>query len=62
VRLLNPTDTPIEARLRPGFPIRTVRPLRLDETPSDEAISIDDGTVRFDVPPHRLRSVRLEPQ
>jgi alpha-mannosidase/mannosylglycerate hydrolase len=62
VRLLNPTDASIEARIVPGFPLRTARPLRLDETPSDEGISFGDGTVRVDVPPHRLRSVRLEPQ
>jgi hypothetical protein len=61
VRVLNPTASSIVALLRPGFPVRAVRAVRLDEASCDEPVSLDDDTMRFDVAPHSLRSVRLEP-
>jgi hypothetical protein len=59
VRLLNPTDVPQTAVLRLGFPVRSARAVRLDEEPAEHAVALDGGAVRFDVPPHALRSVLL---
>ena len=59
VRLLNPTDTTLTATLRVGFPLSAVRAVRLDEEPTDFATTCDGDIVRFDVPAHALRSVRL---
>jgi mannosylglycerate hydrolase len=59
VRLLNPTDVAQIAVLRPGFPVRSASPVRLDEEPAPDAVTLDGGVVRFDVPPHALRSVLL---
>jgi alpha-mannosidase len=59
VRVLNPTAAPHTAVLRAGFPVRAASPIRLDEEPSGAALTVEDGTVRFDVPPHALRSVLL---
>jgi hypothetical protein len=62
VRVLNPTDTTIEAHLNPSFAVGGVHTLRLDETPTDEPAAIAAGVVHFQVPPHALRSVLLEPR
>ena len=59
VRVLNPTDAPLTAELRPGFPVRAARAVRLDEEPAAEAVEVAGGTVRFAVPPRALRSVVL---
>jgi alpha-mannosidase len=59
VRVLNPSDEAMEARLRLGFPFTDAESVRLDETPVDEPLSRDGGTLRFRVPPHALRSVRV---
>ena len=61
VRLLNPTDAPIDARLRLGFAVRTAGAVRLDETPVAEAVEIDADLVRVAVPARALRTVRLVP-
>jgi alpha-mannosidase len=57
VRVLNPTDVPRAAVLRLGFPVHAVTPVRLDEQPADHAVASTEGIVRFDVPPHAVRSV-----
>ena len=36
VRVLNPTDEIVEAVIDLGFPVDTVRPVRLDESPADD--------------------------
>jgi alpha-mannosidase len=73
VRVLNPTDAPIDGELRVDLPLRTARSVRLDETAgSGDAIAeggngtgdggdvtFVDQTVRLTVGPHQLRSVRL---
>jgi len=60
VRLLNPTGVPLTAILRPGFPVRAVRAVRLDEEPASDSVTFDRGVVRFEVSPHALRSVLLD--
>jgi 2-O-(6-phospho-alpha-D-mannosyl)-D-glycerate hydrolase len=59
VRVLNPTDATRTAVLRLEGPVETATPVRLDEEPADHAVAHADGTVRFDVPPRALRSVRI---
>jgi mannosylglycerate hydrolase len=59
VRVLNPTDQAREAALRLGFPFASAEAVRLDETPSGAPVARDGDTLRFAVPPHALRSVRI---
>src|SRR5581483_1933536 len=59
VRLLNPTDATISARLRVGVRVGTAGPVRLDETPDGAPLAIRDGTLSVDVPAHALRSLWL---
>jgi len=60
VRVLNPTDAPVEAELRFGIPIRHATGVHLDESPDDTPVEHVDRTVRVAVPPHALRSVLVE--
>jgi len=57
VRVLNPTDDPVEATLRFGMTPRSVDAVRLDETPAGPNPRVTGGSVIFDVPPHALRSL-----
>ena len=60
VRVLNPTDRPRTAILRLGVPVDHVVPVRLDEQPVPEHdASLNEGAVRFEIPPRALRSVLL---
>ena len=59
LRVLNPTDAPLDAELRLGIAVSSAEAVRLDETPADEAPSLAEGVLRFAVPPHALRSVLL---
>jgi mannosylglycerate hydrolase len=61
VRILNPTGEPSEAQLTLGFPVAGAESVRLDESPIDQPVTQEDGHVRFPVPPHALRSVRVRP-
>jgi alpha-mannosidase len=64
-RVLNPTEGPAEAVLRWHLPLDGASAVRLDEQPApsgDTALTLSDrSTVTVDVPPHALRSVRVEP-
>jgi alpha-mannosidase len=60
VRVLNPTDVACEAELRLGFPFARAEAVRLDETPSEGPVTRRAETLRFPVPAHALRSVRIE--
>jgi hypothetical protein len=60
VRVLNPTEAKLEATLRLGFPFTRAEAVRLDETPTAERVTHDGDTLRFAVPAHALRSVRIE--
>lgn len=59
VRVLNPTDHPLPACLTIATPIAAVESVRLDESPDGNAVSRGGGQVRFDVPSHALRAVRV---
>ena len=60
LRVLNPTDDPLEARVEVGLPSAAVEAVRLDETPAaGEIVRRDGRLLRFAVPPHALRSLRL---
>ena len=57
LRVLNPTDETKQAVVRFGFDVREARAVRLDEEPSGDAATLESREVRFDVPPHALRSI-----
>jgi hypothetical protein len=59
VRVLNPTDGLLEARLRVAWQPSSATAVRLDETPTDDDVRMSDSTVAFDVPAHALRAVHL---
>ena len=60
VRVLNPSDKARDATLRIAGPFVGAHAVRLDESPCDEPVDREADTLRFPVPPHALRSVRLE--
>lgn len=60
VRVLNPTDAVVDAAVSLATPCTAVAAVRLDETPDTFPVSHDGAVVRFPVPPHGLRSVRIE--
>jgi alpha-mannosidase len=60
LRVLNPTDGPVEAEITLGFPIEGARLVRLDEEPADDGDLVHDGAcLRLTVEAHRLRTVLL---
>ncbi|HZQ83321.1 MAG TPA: glycosyl hydrolase-related protein [Acidimicrobiales bacterium] len=61
VRVLNPTGASIDAVVRCGVPIASAQPCRLDESAADGAVELTDGTVRFPIGAHALRTVKLIP-
>jgi alpha-mannosidase len=65
VRVLNPTGDPVWASLRWNLPMGGAVLVRLDEevvhSGQESAEALDGEVVRFEVPPHALRSIRVEP-
>ncbi len=61
LRLLNPSDCMLEARIRLGLPGRSATPVRLDETPIGEPRAVESGEIRLEVPARALRSLHLRP-
>jgi alpha-mannosidase len=59
VRVLNPTDDPLEAHLRVAWQPSSATAVRLDETQTEDDVRMSGGTVAFDVPAHALRAVHL---
>ena len=59
LRVLNPTAEPQQAHITLGFPFQTAEPLRLDEEPDEFSIARDEATLRFEVPPHALRTLGI---
>jgi mannosylglycerate hydrolase len=59
LRVLNPTDAAVDARIRVGLPFSRVDAVRLDEAPADGAVAVDDNQISLTIPPHGLRSVRV---
>ena len=61
VRVLNPTDEPMDALVSFGFDVGAAAAVRLDESPADLPLAHEGRQLRFSVPPHALRSVRVRP-
>jgi hypothetical protein len=59
VRVLNPTDSVAAATLRVNLPFKTATAVRLDEETESHRVDLDGSVVRFEVPPHALRSILL---
>jgi len=59
LRLSNPTAVPQEARVTLGFPFERADPVRLDEEPDEQTVVREGASLRFSVPSHALRSVRI---
>lgn len=59
VRVLNPTDTLVDAALHLGFTVASAVAVRLDEQPVADDVLLDRYRVAFAVPPRALRSVLL---
>jgi len=59
LRVQNPGDSPVEARVRLGFPFERATPVRLDESELDLPLAREGDLLRFEVPAHALRSVRV---
>ena len=57
LRVLNPTDEPVDAAVYLGLPVTRVRSLRLDESPDDADVELDGSRLRFTVRPHALRTI-----
>ena len=62
LRVLNPTDEPVDAAVTLGLPVTRVRSLRLDESPDDADVELDGSTLRFTVRPHALRTIGFTPR
>ena len=56
-RVLNPTDEPVDARLRLGFEPAAVSAVRLDETQCADPVEHSGRVITFAVPPHALRTL-----
>jgi mannosylglycerate hydrolase len=59
LRLLNPTDAEVEARLTVGFPFTSAETLHLDERVADTPLTVHDNMVALMLPPHALRTLRV---
>jgi mannosylglycerate hydrolase len=59
LRLLNPTDVPLEAHVALGVPLSHAVSVRLDEEPAEHRLTIRGTSVSTVVPAHGLRTVRL---
>jgi alpha-mannosidase/mannosylglycerate hydrolase len=61
VRVLNPSADAVRAILALGFRVTRVAAVRLDETPSGDALVATPRAVEFDIPPRALRSLLIVP-
>jgi alpha-mannosidase len=59
IRLLNPTDAVRPAVLHYHLPIAAVQSVRLDECADGGAVEHAAGTIRLELAPHALRSIRI---
>jgi alpha-mannosidase len=59
LRVLNPVDRGIEAKVIVGFALADAAAVRLDESPAGEPVTLDGRTIRFQIPARGLRSVLL---
>ncbi len=59
LRLLNPTDSAVEAQVKFGFTVDSVVSVRLDETPDGESVNLQGSELNFYLPSRGLRSFLL---
>ena len=59
LRLLNPTDADVDARLTLGFPFTSAKTLRLDEGAAGVPLTVHEDLIAFTLPPHALRTLRV---
>jgi alpha-mannosidase len=59
LRLQNPLDRPVTARVTLGWSPSRVESVRLDESAADEPVAHDGRQLEIALPPHALRSVRI---
>jgi alpha-mannosidase/mannosylglycerate hydrolase len=59
LRLLNPTDEAVTARVRLGLPTSGARAVRLDEGAADQPLEVSGDELRIALPAHALRSTWL---
>ena len=57
LRLLNPTDTSMTARVRFGLPVASAVSVRLDETADGGSVAVANGALALEVGARALRSV-----
>ncbi len=60
VRVLNPTNEPIDARIALGLDASIAEIVRLDETPTDGEVKLDGRSLLFAAAPHALVSVLID--
>lgn len=59
VRVYNPTDSAVTARVASALGFSRAEPVRLDETPSGEPLSIEGGLVSFELPARAIGTILL---
>ncbi|MGH0032858.1 MAG: glycosyl hydrolase-related protein, partial [Myxococcota bacterium] len=59
LRVLNPGEQACTARVDLALPFERAEPVRLDEQPADFAVEHSGHELRFEVPAHALRSLRI---
>jgi mannosylglycerate hydrolase len=59
LRVINPTDESRDAVVTFGFDVRSASAVRLDEEPADQSVELAGRELRFTVPAHSSRSVRV---
>jgi mannosylglycerate hydrolase len=60
VRVCNPSNEADDVALHFGFDLESAIAVRLDETPADDDVERDGNAASLTVPPHALRSVRVQ--
>ncbi len=59
LRVLNPSESAVEALVTFGFSVQGVTSVRFDEKPDGGAVIFEDNTARFPVGAHQLRTLLL---
>jgi alpha-mannosidase len=59
LRVLNPSEESVTARLRLGVQVSALQSLRLDEQPDDLLLSQDVDHWRFEIGPKQMRTLLL---
>jgi mannosylglycerate hydrolase len=59
LRVLNPTDAAVDARIQLGLRVSGVGAVRLDEAPANGSVVVDGDRVAIIIPAHTLRSLRV---